>query len=216
MKPHLLRHQAAVCVITVVITAADTTTNERRHHRTPRDGKRRVLRLCGTRAESSCLQSLHLSFLLLPTSLILSLFFLCVCFTFSVECWFCLTELYRRFLRVIPNGIQHHSLHISTFPTSTLTLWHNRQDSQTANSATRLVLNSETNNRSVMRSGIGSIIANYFDIIQKRNIPFNGKTPWRNHPGFSCRALWLWPHTYRTSIEISVKLIYSEKGKMTY
>ena len=139
MKPHLLRHQAAVCVITVIITAADTTTNEWRHHRTSRHTKRRVQSLCGTRAESSFLHSLHLPFLLRP-SISHSTYFVCVCvcFTFSVECWFYLTELYRHFLRVIPNGIQHHSLHINTFPTSTLPSDTTVKFRKTANSATSL------------------------------------------------------------------------------
>jgi hypothetical protein len=113
-----------------------------------------------------------------------------LCFTFSAECWFCLTELYRHFLRVIPSGIQHHSSFTSTLFQHPLLLWHNHQVSQTANSAARLVLNSAINNaESVTRPVKGSINVNYLDIIQQWNIPFNGKTPGPNYPGFSFRTI---------------------------
>jgi len=69
-------------------------------------------------------------------------------------------------------------------------LWHNRQVSQTANSETRLVLNSATNNRRSFTLSVKCfIIINYLDIIQQWNIPFNGKTPGPNYPDFSVRAL---------------------------
>jgi hypothetical protein len=78
---------------------------------------------------------------------------------------------------VIPNGIQHLSFHINTFSNIYTPLWHNRQVSQTANSATKLVLNSVTNNRRGFKRFVkGSIIVNYLDIIQQWNIPLNFKT----------------------------------------
>jgi len=140
--------------------------------------------------EQSQTSFIHSIFLFItPLSLYHSISFF-LCFTFSVECLVLSDGALSTFRSCDPQWYStpfpSHQ-HISNIYSP---LWHNRQVSQTANSATRLLLNSATNNRRRFTCSVkGSIIVNYLDIIQQWNIPFNGKTPGPNNPGFSVRVL---------------------------